>query len=70
MTRAEQVYRDDLHHPRVRPLSHPNNVWALSGLAECLELQGKPSAEIRAQLARAKGESEIPVEVSCFCRSK
>jgi hypothetical protein len=39
---AEEVYRDDLGlSGRVQRSQHPDNVWALHGLVECLERCGE-----------------------------
>ncbi|MGI9430340.1 MAG: tetratricopeptide repeat protein [Bythopirellula sp.] len=60
---AETVYREDLRR-------HPNNPWALHGLAECLEKQGKTkeSAQCRAQFTTAAERTDVTITRSCFCR--
>eukprot|EP00035_Acanthoeca_spectabilis_P015071 m.296444 g.296444 ORF g.296444 m.296444 type:complete len:602 (-) comp16274_c0_seq4:1326-3131(-) len=68
IAKAEQTYRSDLNHPLVRPLSHPDNVWALSGLAECLDRQGKSSERARATLEQVSRQCDVKVGMSCFCR--
>jgi len=62
---AEQVYRNDLER-------HPKNVWALHGLAECLEKQGKSSdaQAIQAQFETASERCDVTVDRSCYCRLK
>ena len=69
---AELVYREDLGlDPSVRrSRQHPDNVWSLHGLHECLHLQGKieEAAIIRQRLALASARADVPVESSCFCR--
>ncbi|MGW5787918.1 tetratricopeptide repeat protein [Streptomyces sp. NPDC003757] len=69
---AEAVYRADLglDDTLPRPLQHPNNVWALHGLHECLVRLGRAGeARIVAQQLRlAAALADVPVEASCFCR--
>ncbi|MHC5906497.1 hypothetical protein ACVNF4_21705 [Streptomyces sp. S6] len=73
VTEAEAVYRADLGlDPALpRPLQHPNNVWALHGLHECLVRLGKhaEAALIAQQLTLARALADVPVESSCFCRN-
>lgn len=61
---SEAVYRADLRR-------HPNNVWALHGLAECLERQGNASAadEIKTRFALAATRTDVKVDRSCYCRT-
>lgn len=70
---AEQVYRDDLGlTDRVQRCSqHPDNVWALRGLAECLERQAG-SAELSSilkKLGAATALADVPINSSCLCRT-
>ena len=60
---AESVYRADL-------LRHPNNPWALHGLAECLAKLDKPeeSAQYRSEFEVACQRSDIKIDRSCYCR--
>ena len=60
---AESVYREDLHR-------HPNNVWALHGLAECLERGDKPlvASEVRSRFETVAVHADVKVDRSCFCR--
>ncbi len=60
---AEVVYRDDLAR-------HPGNGWALSGLAECLERDGRraEAAEVRGKRQAAWARADTATDVSCFCR--
>ena len=60
---AELTYREDLRR-------HPNNPWALHGLAECLEKQDKreESKECRAQFLTASQRSDVPITRSCYCK--
>jgi len=60
---AEAVYRADLE-------LHPHNGWALTGLAECLELRGQreDAVAVRSEFRDAWARSDTPLTVSCFCR--
>lgn len=69
---AEAVYRADLgiddSLPRAR--QHPDNVWSLHGLVECLE-QRQAHAEaayVRQRLTVATALADVPITRSCFCR--
>jgi hypothetical protein len=71
---AEQVYRDDLglSSKIQRCAQHPDNVWALHGLAECLERRGetKELPGVRTKLAAALKMADVPITSSCMCRAK
>ena len=60
---SESVYRADLKR-------HPNNPWALHGLAECLAKRGdqRESERIREQFKQATRRSDVEIDRSCFCR--
>lgn len=60
---AAEVYRDDLAR-------HPNNPWALHGLAECLEQQGKASeaAQCRRKFTAAAKRTDVSITRSCYCK--
>ena len=68
---AEVVYREDLGLGGTLPRAqvHPDNVWALRGLLDCLERRGETvEAElIRQRVVFAAARADGPVEVSCFC---
>lgn len=69
---AEQVYRDDrgLNDTLSRASQHPDNVWSLHGLVECLHRQHR-HAEAKAMEARlnlAGARADVPITASCFCR--
>jgi tetratricopeptide (TPR) repeat protein len=70
---AEQVYRDDLGLGGAvqRCTQHPNNVWALHGLVECLKLRGEIEElpALQASLARALAKTDVPISSSCLCRT-
>ncbi|MEZ5317944.1 MAG: hypothetical protein R2752_11135 [Vicinamibacterales bacterium] len=48
---AERVYTDEL-------LDHPHNGWSLIGLQQALRAQGKPTADVDADLARSWARSD------------
>jgi tetratricopeptide (TPR) repeat protein len=59
---AESVYRADLSR-------HPNNVWALQGLLECLEHRDSPEAkEIGSRFQAASVRSDLVINRACMCR--
>ena len=70
---AEQVYRDDLGlSPSIqRCAQHPDNVWALHGLVECLQMRGETHElpALREKLARAQKLTDVPITSSCMCRA-
>eukprot|EP01062_Namystynia_karyoxenos_P004971 TRINITY_DN11756_c0_g1_i1.p1 TRINITY_DN11756_c0_g1~~TRINITY_DN11756_c0_g1_i1.p1 ORF type:complete len:641 (+),score=192.93 TRINITY_DN11756_c0_g1_i1:86-2008(+) len=69
---ARDAYREDLGElpDRVpRQLRHPNNVWALAGLAESNRVLGEPDAEVDARLAAAQKLADCEISSSCFCRT-
>jgi len=70
--RAEAVYKADLgfDDSLIRARRHPNNVWSLHGLAECLKRQDKQIelGLISQSLDLAMGRADIPIKASCFCR--
>ena len=72
--RAEAVYREDLGFDSsvIRARRHPNNIWSLHGLAECLKKQNKQSELnlIAQNLDLAMGRADVPIKASCFCRLK
>ena len=73
LAEAEAVYREDLGLgcKLTRAQIHPDNIWALRGLMECLTARGAgatPEARlIRQRLDLAQARTDLPVEVSCFC---
>lgn len=70
---AEQVYRDDLGlSSRIqRCAQHPDNVWALHGLAECLQARGEREElpMVQKKLAAAMALTDVPITSSCMCRA-
>lgn len=69
---AEAVYRADLGLDGTlsRASQHPNNLWSLHGLHECLAHRGEEveSRLIEQQLDLAMARSEVEVQASCYCR--
>jgi tetratricopeptide (TPR) repeat protein len=70
---AEEVCRDDLGlSGRIqRCAQHPDNVWALHGLAECLQQRGavEELAIMQSKLASALALADVPIMSSCMCRT-
>jgi len=70
---AEEVYRTDLglNDKLHRCAQHPDNVWALHGLVECLQHRGDvvelPMYQLK--LNAALKRSDGSVKSSCLCRS-
>lgn len=56
---AEAVYREDLRR-------HPNNGWALRGLAKALEAQGKKANAEQAQFKEAWRHADTELTASAF----
>jgi tetratricopeptide (TPR) repeat protein len=69
---AEAVYRSDLglDGKLRRACQHPDNLWSLHGLHECLTRRGDTveAALIGQRLELARARAEIPIKASCFCR--
>ncbi|OKL62338.1 hypothetical protein UA08_02829 [Talaromyces atroroseus] len=69
---AAEAYAEDLGlspTPK-RAHQHPNNVWALHGYHECLEILGRHAEAniIKKQLSLALVEADVEITSSCFCR--
>ncbi len=70
---AEQAYREDLGLAGELPRAciHPDNIWSLKGLDECLRRRkAGDTAEakmIRQHLELAAARSDLPVGASCHC---
>jgi tetratricopeptide (TPR) repeat protein len=69
---AEAIYRSDLglDGKLSRACQHPDNLWSLHGLHECLRRRGDTveATLIKQRLDLALARSEVPVKASCFCR--
>jgi hypothetical protein len=70
---AEGVYRDDLGlSGRIqRCTQHPDNVWALHGIVECLRRRGEKEehARLSNKLDAALAKADIAITSSCMCRA-
>ena len=70
---AEEVYRDDLGlSGRIqRCTQHPDNVWALHGIVECLRRRGEKEehARLSKKLDDALALADVPITSSCMCRA-
>ncbi|MHB8268775.1 tetratricopeptide repeat protein [Bradyrhizobium sp.] len=70
---AEEVCRDDLGlSDRIqRCAQHPDNVWALHGLAECLQQRGEVEelGVVQRKFASAMTFADVPITSSCMCRT-
>jgi tetratricopeptide (TPR) repeat protein len=69
---AEAIYRSDLglDGKLSRACQHPDNLWSLHGLHECL-IRSREQADttlIRQRLDLAQARTEVPIRASCFCR--
>ena len=68
---AEAVYREDLGLGGALPRAqiHPDNIWALRGLLDCVQRRGDTgeAALIRQRVDFATARADLPVSVSCFC---
>jgi tetratricopeptide (TPR) repeat protein len=69
---AEAVYRSDLglDGKLSRACQHPDNLWSLHGLHECLMRRGEKveAPLIKQRLDLAMARAEVPIKASCFCR--
>jgi tetratricopeptide (TPR) repeat protein len=71
---AEKAYREDLGLDQTlsRACQHPNNLWSLHGLHECLTRRGEAVeiVFIKQQLDQALARAEVKVHASCYCRQQ
>ena len=69
---AEAVYRADLglDETLARACQHPDNVWSLHGLHECLTKLGKTEEAkyVKLRLDLAEARADEPIRASCYCR--
>ena len=69
---AEAVYRADLglDGSLARCAQHPDNVWSLHGLSECLRRQGRAAelAILEPRLTLAVARADVEITSSCCCR--
>ncbi len=68
---AEAVFREDLGlgGQLSRATVHPDNVWSLKGLHDCLEARGEKVEilQVRQRLELADARADRRVAASCFC---
>lgn len=68
---AEAVYREDLGlgGQLARATVHPDNVWSLRGLHDCLKARGETIEiiQIKQRLDLAMARADRAVSASCFC---
>jgi tetratricopeptide (TPR) repeat protein len=71
---AAAAYRADLGLDATlrRPCQHPDNVWSLQGLFECLTRMGKTeeATVIKQRLDIAGARADVPIMASCFCHQR
>jgi tetratricopeptide (TPR) repeat protein len=71
---AEEVYRADLGLDGTisRACLHPENLWSLHGLHECLMRTGRTGEArlIKQRLDLAAARADVPIKASCFCRMR
>ena len=69
---AEAIYRADLgfDDTLARACQHPNNVWSLHGMHECLSRLGreKEAMLLKPQLDIALAHADVEIKYSCYCR--
>ncbi len=69
---AEAVYRADLGLDETlsRACQHPDNVWSLHGLHECLRRLNKTSEAkmVKLRLDLAMARADVSIQASCYCR--
>lgn len=69
---AEAVYRADLgfDDTLARACQHPNNVWSLHGMHECLLRLGRDNEAklLKSQLDIALARADVEIKYSCYCR--
>jgi hypothetical protein len=68
---AADIYRADLGLDNTlrRACQHPDNVWSLHGLHECLRQLGRTAeaAMAKQRLDIATARADVPIKASCFC---
>ncbi|MDG1423913.1 MAG: hypothetical protein P8P89_00450 [Paracoccaceae bacterium] len=71
ITEAETAYREDLGlgGQLSRATVHPDNVWSLKGLYDCLEARGEvvEIVHIRHRLQMAEARADHSIKASCAC---
>jgi hypothetical protein len=68
---AADIYRADLGLDNTlrRACQHPDNVWSLHGLHECLMRLGRAveAAMVKQRLDIAAARADVHIKASCFC---
>ena len=68
---AEQIYREDLGLATglSRASIHPNNIWSLKGLYDCLNARDETVEikHVKANLDLAQARADHIVKASCAC---
>ena len=68
---AEAVFREDLGlgGQLSRATVHPDNIWSLKGLHDCLAARGEATeiVQVRQRLDLAQARADRAVAASCFC---
>ncbi|MEO1001406.1 MAG: tetratricopeptide repeat protein, partial [Pseudomonadota bacterium] len=68
---AEEVYREDLGLSGTlsRATIHPDNVWSLRGLHDCLKARGEmvEARLVKQRLDIVAARADVAVRASCFC---
>jgi tetratricopeptide (TPR) repeat protein len=71
---AAAIYHADLGLDNTlrRACQHPDNVWSLHGLHECLMRLGRTAeaAIVKQRLDIAAARADVPIRASCFCRQR
>jgi tetratricopeptide (TPR) repeat protein len=71
---AAAIYRADLGLDATlrRPCQHPDNVWSLHGLHECLSRLGHKAEAVlvKQRFVIASARADVPVRASCFCHQR
>jgi tetratricopeptide (TPR) repeat protein len=71
---AEAIYRADLGFDGSlsRACEHPDNVWSLHGLHECLMRRNAhvEAGIIKQRLDVVMARADVPIRASCFCRTE
>lgn len=69
---AETVYRTDLglNDELQRCAQHPNNIWSLHGLSECLKYRKSKEEweDLNTKLEKAQQLTDTQIVSSCYCR--
>lgn len=72
LAEAEEVYRADLglNGQVARCTQHPDNIWALNGLMECVRHNGSATEQemIAQKLRIAQARADVSVTAACCCR--